>query len=53
MLDPKFMFRFCFFRYNKLQKGALSEDEMSRSSMQNAAAKYVILEETEDQDDGP
>lgn len=39
------------FRYDKLQKGNLSEDEMSRSSMQNAAAKYVILEELEDQDD--
>ncbi|KAK4369047.1 hypothetical protein RND71_012839 [Anisodus tanguticus] len=39
--------------YDKLQKGNLSEDEMSRSSTQNAAAKYVILEELEDQDDGP
>ncbi|XP_070006773.1 putative sugar phosphate/phosphate translocator At1g06470 [Nicotiana tabacum] len=44
---------FNWYKYDKLQKGNLSEDEMSGSSMQNAAAKYVILEGLEDQDDGP
>ncbi|XP_060190965.1 probable sugar phosphate/phosphate translocator At1g06470 [Lycium barbarum] len=44
---------FNWYKYDKLQKGNLSEDEMSRSSTQNAAAKYVILEEWEDQDDDP
>lgn len=41
-----------FRRYNKLHKGGLSEDEIG-SPLGNAAAKYVILEEMEDQDRGP
>lgn len=44
---------FNWYKYDKLQKGNPSEDEISRSSTQNATAKYVILEELEDQDDGP
>ncbi|CAN4103165.1 unnamed protein product [Withania somnifera] len=44
---------FNWYKYDKLQKGNLSEDEMSRSSKQNTAAKYVILEEFEEQEDGP
>lgn len=40
-------------RYQKLQKGELDEDNVAKSSATNAAARYVILEDMDDQDDGP
>ncbi|KAA8525004.1 hypothetical protein F0562_011358 [Nyssa sinensis] len=43
---------FNWYKYQKLQKGETKED-MSRSPTTNAAAKYVILEEMDNQDDGP
>lgn len=39
-------------RYQKLQQGETTEDEPSRSTG-NTSAKYVILEEMDDLDDGP
>ncbi|XP_060209475.1 probable sugar phosphate/phosphate translocator At1g06470 [Lycium barbarum] len=43
---------FNWYKYDKLQKGSIGEDEIG-SPLGNAAAKYVILEEMEDQDHGP
>ncbi|XP_059291575.1 probable sugar phosphate/phosphate translocator At1g06470 [Lycium ferocissimum] len=43
---------FNWYKYDKLQKGSACEDEIG-SPLGNAAAKYVILEEMEDQDHGP
>uniref|UniRef100_A0A5B6ZEX0 Sugar phosphate transporter domain-containing protein n=1 Tax=Davidia involucrata TaxID=16924 RepID=A0A5B6ZEX0_DAVIN len=43
---------FNWYKYQKFQKGETNED-MSGSPTTNAAAKYVILEEMDDQDDGP
>lgn len=44
---------FSLLRYDKIHnKGSTSEDE-SGSALGNAATKYVILEEMEDQDHGP
>ncbi|KAF5935668.1 hypothetical protein HYC85_026797 [Camellia sinensis] len=40
-------------RYQKLQKGEIGEENVARSLTTNPAAKYVILEEMDDQDDGP
>lgn len=41
---------FCF-RYQKLKKGQATEDDSEGSLNTNIAAKYVILEETEEQED--
>lgn len=51
----KCLCHFCYalFRYQKLQKGKLEEGETAGLSATNPAAKYVILEEMEDQDDVP
>lgn len=47
------VFPLSLLRYDKIQKGSASEDEIG-SPLGNAAAKYVILEEMEDQDNhGP
>ncbi|KAH0774485.1 hypothetical protein KY290_011622 [Solanum tuberosum] len=43
---------FNWYKYDKIHKGSTSEDE-SGSPLGNAATKYVILEEMEDQDHGP
>lgn len=40
-----------YFRYQKLKKGT-SEDDSMGSLKTNVAAKYVILEEMDEQDDG-
>lgn len=42
----------CFVRYQKLQKGHASENDTEDSLSENVAAKYVILEEMDEQDDG-
>ncbi|XVF60852.1 hypothetical protein PTKIN_Ptkin08bG0081200 [Pterospermum kingtungense] len=42
---------FNWYKYQKLQKGRLEEDEPERSLVTNHAVRYVILEEMEDQDD--
>ncbi|XP_022774663.1 probable sugar phosphate/phosphate translocator At1g06470 [Durio zibethinus] len=42
---------FNWYKYQKLQKGKLEEGETIGSPGTNQAAKYVILEEMEDQDD--
>ncbi|CAL5342844.1 unnamed protein product [Camellia sinensis] len=39
--------------YQKLQEGELGEENMARSLTTNPAAKYVILDEMDDQDEGP
>ncbi|CAL5403891.1 unnamed protein product [Camellia sinensis] len=39
--------------YQKLQKGELGEENVARSLTTNPAAKYFILGEMDDQDDGP
>ncbi|KAK6238425.1 hypothetical protein QUC31_003894 [Theobroma cacao] len=44
---------FNWYKYQKLQKGKLEEGETAGLSATNPAAKYVILEEMEDQDDVP
>lgn len=44
---------FNWYKYQKLQKGELGEENVARSLTTNPAAKYVILEEMDDQDDGP
>ncbi|KAL3509051.1 hypothetical protein ACH5RR_028452 [Cinchona calisaya] len=44
---------FNWYKYLKLQKGEGCEGEMRGSPTENAAAKYVILEEMDDQLDGP
>lgn len=44
---------FNWYKYQKLQKGELDEDNVAKSSTTNAAARYVILEDMDDQDDGP
>lgn len=44
---------FNWYKYLKLQKGNRTEGEISGSPTENAAAKYVILEEMDDQLDGP
>lgn len=41
---------FNWYKYQKLQKGESSEDDLAGSLTTNAAAKYVILEEIDDQD---
>lgn len=41
-----------FYRYEKIKKGQTSGDDMEESVTTNIAAKYVILEETDEQDDG-
>nr|XP_016450458.1 PREDICTED: probable sugar phosphate/phosphate translocator At1g06470 [Nicotiana tabacum] len=43
---------FNWYKYDKLQRGSTGEDEMPGSPLGNGAAKYVILEEMEDQDHG-
>ncbi|KAM5578411.1 putative sugar phosphate/phosphate translocator [Rosa sericea] len=43
---------FNWYKYEKLKKGHTSEDDMEESVVMNNAAKYVILEETDEQDDG-
>ncbi|KAK1384215.1 putative sugar phosphate/phosphate translocator [Heracleum sosnowskyi] len=43
---------FNWYKYQKLQKGDTSEDDLSGSSTTNVPAKYVILEEIDDQDAG-
>lgn len=44
---------FNWYKYQKLQKGESDEDNVAKSSAANAAARYVILEDMDDQDDGP
>ncbi|OMO61499.1 Drug/metabolite transporter [Corchorus capsularis] len=44
---------FNWYKYQKLQKGKSEEEETAGSPLSNPAAKYVILEEMEDQDDVP
>ncbi|KAG5544932.1 hypothetical protein RHGRI_017406 [Rhododendron griersonianum] len=44
---------FNWYKYQKLQKGELGEENVAKSSATNAAARYVILEEMDDLDDGP
>ncbi|XP_027172585.1 probable sugar phosphate/phosphate translocator At1g06470 isoform X2 [Coffea eugenioides] len=44
---------FNWYKYLKLQKGDRPEGEMRGSPTESAAAKYVILEEMDDQLDGP
>ncbi|CAL5406767.1 unnamed protein product [Camellia sinensis] len=44
---------FNWYKYQKLQKGEIGEENVARSLTTNPAAKYVILEEMDDQDDGP
>ncbi|XVF14549.1 hypothetical protein REPUB_Repub09cG0070900 [Reevesia pubescens] len=44
---------FNWYKYQKQQKGKLEEDETAGPLSTNHAAKYVILEEMEDQDDSP
>ncbi|KAL7000612.1 hypothetical protein U1Q18_001764 [Sarracenia purpurea var. burkii] len=44
---------FNLYKYQKLQKGELGEENVARSSAGNAAARYVILEDMDDQDNGP
>ncbi|OMO60959.1 hypothetical protein COLO4_33652 [Corchorus olitorius] len=44
---------FNWYKYQKLQKGKSEEDETAGSPLSNPDAKYVILEEMEDQDDVP
>lgn len=46
------VFPFSLHRNDKLQKGSTNEDEIG-SPLGNTTAKYVILEEMEDQDPGP
>ncbi|XP_015165341.1 probable sugar phosphate/phosphate translocator At1g06470 isoform X1 [Solanum tuberosum] len=43
---------FNWYKYDKIHKGSTSEDETG-SPLVNAATKYVILEEMEDQDHSP
>ncbi|ONI16597.1 hypothetical protein PRUPE_3G108900 [Prunus persica] len=43
---------FNWYKYEKIKKGQTSEDDMEESVTTNIAAKYVILEETDEQDDG-
>ncbi|XP_004303208.1 PREDICTED: probable sugar phosphate/phosphate translocator At1g06470-like [Fragaria vesca subsp. vesca] len=43
---------FNWYKYEKLKKGQTSDDDIDESVMMNNAAKYVILEETDEQDDG-
>ncbi|WCJ25081.1 Nucleotide/sugar transporter family protein [Euphorbia peplus] len=42
---------FNWYKYLKLQKRQMAEDDMAESDIANSAAKYVILEEMDDQDD--
>lgn len=42
---------FNWYKYQKLQKGKVDKDETAESPLTNQAAKYVILEGMEDQDD--
>lgn len=44
---------FNWYKYQKLQKGELGEEKEAGSSRINNAAKYVILEEIDDQGDVP
>ncbi|XP_021815372.1 probable sugar phosphate/phosphate translocator At1g06470 isoform X2 [Prunus avium] len=43
---------FNWYKYEKIKKGQTSEDDMEESVTTNVAAKYVILEEMDEQDDG-
>ncbi|KAF5725797.1 sugar phosphate/phosphate translocator [Tripterygium wilfordii] len=43
---------FNWYKYQKLQNGQTSEDDMVVSPSTNMAAKYVILEEMDDQENG-
>ncbi|GAB4859708.1 hypothetical protein Ancab_011187 [Ancistrocladus abbreviatus] len=43
---------FNWYKYQKLQKGQKSEADLNGSAATNAATKYVILEEMDDQDAG-
>lgn len=43
---------FNWYKYQKLQKGQTSEDDSEESLTTNVAAKYVILEEMDEQEDG-
>lgn len=40
------------YRYDKLKARHRSEDDMEEPVTTNVAAKYVILEETDEQEDG-
>lgn len=40
------------YRYDKLKARHTSEDDMEEPVTTNVAAKYVILEETDEQEDG-
>lgn len=42
---------FNWYKYQKLQKHQMSEDDLAGSPTTNVAAKYVILEEMDDQDE--
>ncbi|XVF16848.1 hypothetical protein REPUB_Repub10bG0067400 [Reevesia pubescens] len=44
---------FNWYKYQKLQRGKLGEDETAGSPSTDHAVKYVILEEMEDQEDAP
>lgn len=44
---------FNWYKYQKLQRGESSEDDLSGAMTTNTPAKYVILEEMDDQDAGP
>ncbi|GMH07310.1 hypothetical protein Nepgr_009150 [Nepenthes gracilis] len=43
---------FNWYKHQKFQKGQTSEDDMDSSAAENIAAKYIILEEMDEQDDG-
>ncbi|XP_057506333.1 probable sugar phosphate/phosphate translocator At1g06470 [Actinidia eriantha] len=44
---------FNLYKYQKLQKGELGDENIARSSVTKTPARYVILEDLDDQDDGP
>ncbi|GFS45476.1 nucleotide/sugar transporter family protein [Actinidia rufa] len=44
---------FNLYKYQKLQKGELGDENIARSSATKTPARYVILEDLDDQDDGP
>lgn len=43
---------FNWYKYEKVKKGQTSDDDIEESVVMNNAAKYVILEEADEQDDG-
>jgi solute carrier family 35 protein C2 len=49
--SSNFFFFFGYFRYQKLQKGHAG-DNVADHDTKDSAAKYVILEEVDEQDDG-